>query len=476
MKRIITIIMLFVFFAATLFPVCANAGSPFPEHVSGDYKYYVLEFPGPYLFGQNTQLIKYAVITQYRGSGTKVVIPDELNGMAVYGLDNGAFRNNKKIRSVTIPRTVKTIGPSTFEGCTSLKTVKFPALSAVSEIHKRAFYNCTSLNSITFPTQVKYIEEYAFGNCYALSRIYLNAYRLESVGKNAFANVGKKCSDTIFVTGEAECIPQNMFACSTSDPAYINRAFIGISSHVQIGKNAFKNCTALHDNYLYAFGSGDDKPFGSKNTLGVPGKTVVHTWNKESFIHNYLEKYGYSYKVFSDGELPIPEMTLSTVASSGKTRISWKYDERYGKIEVYRSEKKTSGYKRLTTTYAFNESYTDKTAEPGKVYYYKIRTAGGSFCSPKYRTCKLPRPVVTATASGSKIKLTWGAIDGAVSYKVYRSTQKDGEYKLIKTTTNTSFINSSVQRGVTYYYKVRAVCAVSAGNSAYSTVVSAKVR
>ena len=365
--------------------------------------------------------------------------------MYVTGIDTGAFKNNKKVKSVTLPAKVSRISSSVFEGCTSLTTVKFPELSSVYEIGKRAFYGCTALKSITLPTQLIGIDDNAFYNCTSLSRIYMKSYRLEHVGKNIFANAGKNCSDTIFITSDSNVkyIPVDMFNCPLSTPAYINRAFIGSYYNPCIGKNAFKNCVALTDNYIpFPNSTGvSEHPWGSKNTLGVPGTTVVHTYNS-TFAEGYLTKYGYSYDLLSsEEELPVPVMTLSSIKSSGKTRISWEYNYNLGKskIQVYRSETKTGGYKRLTTTYAFNEKYTDKTAEAGKVYYYKIRYVGGKFCSPKYRTCKLPRPVVTAkTTSSGKIRRTWDAIDGAVSYKVYRSTEKDGSYKLLKTTTNTS--------------------------------------
>ena len=471
MKKILSIILLALFICGAFTPAFTSAENPFQEYTSGDYRYY--KMPSVYNPGEY-----YAVITQYRGSSSTLVIPEKLDGMYVTGFQTGTFKNNTKLKSITLPARISQIPPSCFQGCSKLQTVKFTEPSSVGEIREKAFYGCTALKSITLETSLRYIGDSAFYNCTSLSRIYMKSYSLERVGKNIFANAGKNCSDTVFVTSDSsvQYIPVDMFNCPLSTPAYINRAFISSSYNPCIGKNAFKNCVALTDNYVPFPNSTEisDHPWGSKNTLGVPGTTVVHTYNG-TFVENYLKKYGYSYELLnSDAEIPVPVMTLSSIASSGKTRISWDYDG-MGKIQVYRSETKTGGYKRLTTTYAFNSSYTDKTAEAGKTYYYKIRLVDGKFCAPKYRTCKLPRPVVSAKVTGGKIKLTWDAIDGAVSYKVYRSTEKDGSYKLIKTTTNTSFINSSVQKGVTYYYKVRAVCSNTNGNSAYSEVVSAKV-
>ena len=83
-----------------------------------------------------------------------------------------------------------------------------------------------------------------------------------------------------------------------------------------------------------------------------------------------------------------------------------------------------------------------------------------------------PTVTLTNVASTGKITVSWNKIDGATKYQVYRSTAKDGEYTLLKTTTATSLTNTSVEAGITYYYKVVAVATKSAANSAASAVVS----
>ena len=73
-------------------------------------------------------------------------------------------------------------------------------------------------------------------------------------------------------------------------------------------------------------------------------------------------------------------------------------------------------------------------------------------------------------ADTGKNKLTWEAIDGAKEYKVYRSASKDSGYKLMKTTTELSYVNTGAKAGETWYYKVMAVHSKSAANSAYSEI------
>ena len=84
--------------------------------------------------------------------------------------------------------------------------------------------------------------------------------------------------------------------------------------------------------------------------------------------------------------------------------------------------------------------------------------------------------MVTIKLKSGDPRLTWEAVDGAVEYQIYRATSKSGDYKLIKTTTSTSFTNTSAKAGKTYYYKVKAIHSNASSNSAYSSVVSIKAK
>ena len=171
-------------------------------------------------------------------------------------------------------------------------------------------------------------------------------------------------------------------------------------------------------------------------------------------------------------------MTLSNVASSGKVKISWEAVEGATKYEVYRATSKNGTYSRISTT--VNTSVTNTKADAGKTYYYKVRAicdvdaAAAAYSEVKSRTCDLPQPSVSITRSSGKPKVSWGKVDGAVEYKVYRATSKTGTYSLVKTTTSLSYKDTKATSGKTYYYKVVAVCSNTAGNSAYSSVVSIK--
>ena len=171
-------------------------------------------------------------------------------------------------------------------------------------------------------------------------------------------------------------------------------------------------------------------------------------------------------------------VTVSNVASTGKIKVSWEAVEGATKYEVYRATSKSGTYSRITTT--ANTSITNTKTDAGKTYYYKVRAicdvdaAAAAYSAIKSRTCDLPRPTVSIALSSGKPKVSWAKVDGAVEYKVYRATSKSGTYSLVKTTTSLSYKNTSATAGKTYYYKVVAVCSNTAGNSAYSSIVSIK--
>lgn len=91
--------------------------------------------------------------------------------------DNAVFKNGevislkysdeekKQITSVTIPETINNeevtkIGDSLFEGCTSLRTVKFP--NTLTTIGDRVFKDCTSFIIFDCPSSIKTIGKEAF--------------------------------------------------------------------------------------------------------------------------------------------------------------------------------------------------------------------------------------------------------------------------------------------------------------------------
>jgi fibronectin type 3 domain-containing protein len=76
-----------------------------------------------------------------------------------------------------------------------------------------------------------------------------------------------------------------------------------------------------------------------------------------------------------------------------------------------------------------------------------------------------------ATAGNQQVMLSWNASSGATSYNVQRSTTSGGSYTTIASPVTTTYTDTGLTNGTTYYYVVSAVN--TAGQSANSTQVSA---
>jgi N-acetylneuraminic acid mutarotase len=89
---------------------------------------------------------------------------------------------------------------------------------------------------------------------------------------------------------------------------------------------------------------------------------------------------------------------------------------------------------------------------------------------PDVTTPTQPRNL-TAIGGNSKVDLSWGAVMDAASYNVKRSTTAGGQYTPIANVTGTSYTDTDVVNGTTYYYVVTAVSA--GGESTNSNEASA---
>ena len=134
------------------------------------------------------------------------------------------------------------------------------------------------------------------------------------------------------------------------------------------------------------------------------------------------------------------------------------------KIEISGSvdTKKAGVY---TLTYSVEDSDSNKTTVTRKItvaaYLKKVENAKAS------------------SSSYNSNKITWNKVSGANGYKIYRATSKNGKYSSIKTITSgstLSYINTGLQTGKTYYYKVRAYRLVNGSKvyGKYSSYASAK--
>jgi len=158
-------------------------------------------------------------------------------------------------------------------------------------------------------------------------------------------------------------------------------------------------------------------------------------------------------------------VTLTWTASAGATGYN-----------VKRATSNGGPYTQLAAP--SSNAYTDSSVTNGTTYYYvvsAINSTGESANSAQVSaTPSAPPPAptnLTATAGDTQVSLTWSASSGATSYNVKRSGTSGGPYTQIAAPTSTSYTDTALTNGMTYYYVVSALN--STGESANSAQVVA---
>ncbi len=106
-------------------------------------------------------------------------------------LGSKAFKGDKALKSIKIPKKVSTVAKQTFKGCVKLKSIG--GMNKVSEISDSAFENCKALTKVTLPGRVQKVKAKAFYGCKKLGKVTIKSSALTAIGKNAF----KKCKKNI---------------------------------------------------------------------------------------------------------------------------------------------------------------------------------------------------------------------------------------------------------------------------------------
>ena len=364
-------------------------------------------------------------------------------------IQNGAFR---------VPDGVTRIGDSAFFDCTSLTSVIIP--KSVTSIGSLAFLGCIRLTNVTIPDGVTSIGDAAFAG----SSTSINVSRENKNYCSVDGGLYNKQKTTILHPGKIQNgtfrIPDGL--TSIGDYAFDGyRSLTNVTipdSVTNICYGAFLDCIKLTD--VYYAGTASDW-----------AKVTIEDGN-EDLTNATLH--------CAKSAPAAPVVRIGNSASSGKPMLTWNAVEGATSYRIYRSTSKGSGYSLLGTTTA--TSYTNTGAKAGMTYYYRVKAVNDAGLSPYSNivsgkvvvTPKPSAPVVKIghSATSGKPMLTWNAVSGATSYKVYRATSQNGTYSLLGTVTATSYTNTGAKAGVTYYYKVKAVN--SAGESAYSNTVSGR--
>jgi hypothetical protein len=161
---------------------------------------------------------------------------------------------------------------------------------------------------------------------------------------------------------------------------------------------------------------------------------------------------------------PSTPTNLTATAGSAQVSLSWTASAGATSYTVLRATTSGGPYSSVATGVTAT-SYTDTTVTNGTTYYYVVQavnTSGASGNSTQASATPTGPPAaptnLTATAGNSQVSLSWTASAGATSYTVLRATTSGGPYSSVATgVTATSYTDTTVTNGTTYYYVVQAV-------------------
>ncbi|MBR5639052.1 MAG: leucine-rich repeat protein [Muribaculaceae bacterium] len=180
-----------------------------------------------------------------------------------------------EMTSISIPKSVKTIGEYAFYGCTGLTTVTWDAENCNDFSYSSPFQDLTGIQTFIISSNVKRLPAYVCSNLTGLTKVNLLSSNLKEVGSEAFSN----CTGLtgVYIKGLATWCRIN-FSDYSSNPLYYaqnlynnsnkvtkltipssvdsigNYTFYGYNdltsvaignSVKSIGNGAFSNCTGL---------------------------------------------------------------------------------------------------------------------------------------------------------------------------------------------------------------------------------------
>ena len=146
-------------------------------------------------------------------------------------IEDGAFKDCNKLKSVVFNDNLKKIGKNAFQNCHKIDSIR---LSEVDYIGDEAFLNCTGLIAAELGSNVQHVGMGAFKNCTSLVKATIPP-NVTFVGDYAFANCVKLESATV-MDGVVE-IPAYCFQNDTM----LEQVILPMSIE-KVGEGAFENC------------------------------------------------------------------------------------------------------------------------------------------------------------------------------------------------------------------------------------------
>ena len=167
------------------------------------------------------------------------------NDITQFGISSFA---NEAVQSIVLrfpaESLLTTYGTRSFEDASSLQTVPF--IEGITTVDSQSFLNCTGLSGVIFPTTLTTLGSESFRNTGLSTINFPNS--LDSLGSGSFRDCGSLA--TVSYGSGVSIIRESSF----KDCILYNSAFP--STVLNIGANAYENCTTFNQTLIYATSMG----------------------------------------------------------------------------------------------------------------------------------------------------------------------------------------------------------------------------
>jgi hypothetical protein len=213
---------------------------------------------------------------------------------------------------------------------------------------------------------------------------------------------------------------------------------------------------------------------GGYGTMSFPNTNYwTYCWMNESGLGQFMNEYSQYYAPFNMNTSPPGNIKASW--EKGHVTLNWSPPAKFGGMPVagYNIYRGTStGGESLLATVGNVTGWNDTSITNGQAYYYEIsalnNTVHGVEGPRSAEASAIPGPPLTApqnpTATGKvgQIDLVWSAPSdggglGVTGYNIYRGTSSGGESLQMTLGNLTTWNDTGVSNGQTYYYEISAL-------------------
>lgn len=161
-------------------------------------------------------------------------------------------------------------------------------------------------------------------------------------------------------------------------------------------------------------------------------------------------------------------------STAGALVAEWDAVENGASYNVYRKTAGSSAWQKIATNVK-TTNYVDSTIVLGTEYFYSVSAVNELECETAYNKTGVAGlnfgtiTTLSAVAAPYGATVTWGALQYAESYEVYRkrATESDSAWVKVATTTKTTYTDETIESFIEYNYKVEAIKGIyRAGTSA----------